>query len=196
MIDNPFSDLMNDVVALVKPEGSRFDGIQANIQSSRIMVTDISIPFEEGDSIERERPGDFIDRYTVLDTGYEAEFHGMPARFNLKVRKDTAIPRIPPAATHTYNLNGPHARVNNNSIDASVNTSFASSQQLFAEIRDALTSLEDVKQRAQLNAHIDEMEATQGTPGFLARYQAFVQGAANHVTVIGPFLPALSQLIG
>jgi len=42
---------------------------------------------------------------------------------------------------------------------------------------------------------IDKLEQAQGTPGFLASYQAFMTAAANHMTVLAPFLPALAHLL-
>ncbi len=51
MIGNPFSQLMRDVVALVKPDGTRVEGVRASVQCTKIMVTDASLPIEEGDTI-------------------------------------------------------------------------------------------------------------------------------------------------
>jgi hypothetical protein len=196
MIDNPFSELMNDVVTLVKPDGTRLENNRASVQRDRIMVFDSSLIIDEGDTIERERPGGSVERYTVLDTGYSNEFHGIPAHYNLDVRKETALPRVPPGPSNTFYLSGPNSRVNSNSIDASVNISAMSSPQVFADLRSALNDVADVEQRALLTARVEEMESSQGSPGFLARYQAFMEAAANHMTVVGPFLPALSRLLG
>ncbi len=195
MIGHRFSQLMRDVVALVKPDGTRVEGVRASVQSTKIMVTDASLPIEEGDTIDRERPGGIVERYTVLDAGYHDTFHGIPAHFQMEVRKETAIPRVPPGPSHNYYLTGPNSRVNTNSVDASVNVALTQATQLFEDLRGALAGIADVEQRTQLLAHVDEMESSQGSSGFLARYQAFVQAAANHMTVVGPFLPALSRLL-
>jgi hypothetical protein len=192
---NPFSQLMKDVVVLVKPDGSRIEAIKASVQRDKIMVFDDSLVIEEGDTIERERPGGIIERYTVIDTGYQNRLYQIPAHYNLEVRKETAIPRAHPGPSHNYFLTGPNSRVNNNSIDVSTNIATMPSPQVFAVLRGALSEVADVEQRTLLLTQIDEMEASQGSPGFIARYQAFVQAAANHMTIVAPFIPALTQLL-
>ena len=196
MAHDVFGPLLNDTVALVKPDGTRVDGVRASVQRGLILVSDSSLPIEEGDTIERERPGGLLERYTVLDAGYQGDFHGIPAHFQMQVRKETEISRTPPTPSTTYYLSGPNPRVNNNSVDASVNVAHAPATQLFDELRAALIEIADEAHRQQLLADVEEMELAQGGPSFLARYQAFMQDAANHMTVVGPFLPALTRLLG
>lgn len=195
MLDNPFNEIASDIVVLIKPDGRRIEGVRSNVQSTKIFVVDGSLPIEEGDVVERKRPNGIVEHYTVLDAGYHDDFYGIPAHFEMEVRKESSIPRNPPSLSNNYYLTGPNSRVNNNSVDMSTNISHAQTAQLFADLRGALGEITDVGQREQLLTNVDEMEASQGSPGFLARYQAFIQNAANHMTVIGPFLPALSQLL-
>src|SRR5215216_5429060 len=129
MIDNPFLELMTDIVALVKQDGTRAEGIQASVHGDKITVMDGSLPIEDGDIIERERPGVPVERYTVLDAGYKNALFDIPARFHMKVRKETSIPRATPGPSHTYYLSGPNSRVNHSSLDASVNIASATSSQ-------------------------------------------------------------------
>jgi hypothetical protein len=42
---------------------------------------------------------------------------------------------------------------------------------------------------------VDENEETRGTSSFTDKYKSFVKLTANHMGVISPFLPALTQLI-
>jgi hypothetical protein len=44
--------------------------------------------------------------------------------------------------------------------------------------------------------HIEGLEKAHGTPSFTALYQEFIAAAANHISIIGPLLPALSSLLG
>lgn len=196
MLDNPFLELMNDIVALVKQDGTRVEGIQASVHGEKITVVDGSLPIEDGDTIERERPGVPVERYMVLDAGFENSFYDIPARFHMKVRKETAIPRATSEPTHTYNFHGPNSRVNHNSLDVSVNIASTTSSQVFADLRSALQRVENANQRAELMARADAMESAQGSPGFLAQYQAFIAAVADHVTIVAPLLPALAQLLG
>lgn len=191
-----YKQLMQDTVTIVRQDGTRYEDIIANVQRNRISIIADSVVVEEGDSIERQIPGGKVERYTVLDAGYTNEFHGIPARYVMDVRKETAIPRAAPTPSQVFNLNGPNSRINNNSIDASVNSVSMSSTQVFTELRRAVNGAGmEADQREELLTAIAEMETACGTPGFLSRYQAFMQAAANHITVIAPFLPALSQLL-
>jgi hypothetical protein len=39
------------------------------------------------------------------------------------------------------------------------------------------------------------METAHNTPDYVSRYANFMQLAANHMTVIAPFIPALAALL-
>ncbi|MFM9958518.1 MAG: hypothetical protein ACKVZJ_10610 [Phycisphaerales bacterium] len=98
--------------------------------------------------------------------------------------------------TGNITVNGPNTRVNIHSVDNSTNTNTIVSSQVFADLRAALTRVdapaEDIE---RLRAKVDALEAAAGQPGFLDRYNDFIASAANHMTVISPFLPALGQVL-
>lgn len=97
----------------------------------------------------------------------------------------------------TYNLHGPNSRVNVSSSDYSVNTVNTSTTGLFADMRQVvLTKIEKEQDRLPILEAVSEMEQAVGKPGFLQKYQNFMQSAANHVTVLAPFLPELAKLLG
>jgi hypothetical protein len=105
-----------------------------------------------------------------------------------KRRKQTVMPNV------TYNLNGPNPRVNIDSTDFSINIS--NSEQIFAELRKAISSgIQDEKLRSELVVKAGELEAAVGKSGFLKRYSDFVESAANHMTVLGPFIPMLTKFL-
>ncbi|MDP9606937.1 UNVERIFIED_ORG: hypothetical protein J2W38_006757 [Variovorax paradoxus] len=94
-----------------------------------------------------------------------------------------------------------HGRVNVNSTDNSTNFHISTSQ-VFNSIRDALNSQTQTQtsltqpERETLLSHVDAMEADVGTPSFTKRYQDFIAAGANHMTLLTPFIPALSSLLG
>jgi len=47
----------------------------------------------------------------------------------------------------------------------------------------------------KLQEKVTELEKAQGTTGFMAQYQEFMALAANHMTILAPFIPALSQIL-
>lgn len=91
-----------------------------------------------------------------------------------------------------------NGRVNLNSTDNSTNFHISNSQ-VFNSIRDALNSATQTSltqpEREKLLSHVDDMEADVGKPSFMKRYQDFITAGANHMTLLAPFVPALTSLL-
>lgn len=51
----------------------------------------IQLEIEEGDKILRHLPNGLLESYIVLDRGYREKFHEIPARYQMKVKKESAI---------------------------------------------------------------------------------------------------------
>lgn len=96
---------MRDKVSLVKQDGAQFDNIQASVQPGKIFIDDASLPIEEGDRIKRKLPSGLTESYLVLDRGYYEGIGGIPAHYQIKVRKETAIRNEHPSATLIRNHN-------------------------------------------------------------------------------------------
>ena len=94
-----------------------------------------------------------------------------------------------------YNLHGTHARVNVQSQDNSVNVSHQT-ENVFADMRQLIqTQVADDAERQQILDRLAELEAAKGTGTFLTKYQSFIASAANHMTLLAPFIPALTQML-
>lgn len=192
----PFRQIMKDKVALVKKDGQRFEDIRASVQRDKIFIDDASIPVEEGDTYERKLPSNIVERYTVLDAGYYEGIAGIKAHYQSDVRKETKIePQRQPTQV-VYNLIGPNARVNIQSVDTSTNLVEVEPSELFEKLRVLIkNSISDEIISAQLSEKVDELQEAQGTKKFVTKYQEFMALAANHVSILAPFIPALSQML-
>jgi hypothetical protein len=90
--------------------------------------------------------------------------------------------------------------VNNPRFDAqrpnvSGNNSTVTSEQLFAQLREALIdSLADGLEKSTTLAQLDALEKAKGYT-FLRHYSAFIAGVANHMTVVSPFIPGLTSIL-
>jgi len=191
-----FDELMQDRVTLLKKSGKRFENIMASVQKDKIFTNDKRIPIEEGDVFERKLPSGIIERYTVLDAGYYEGMGGIESHYQSIVRKETKIePRAQPSQT-VYNLIGPNSRVNIHSVDDSTNLVGIEPAELFNRLRAAMKqSVLDSELLEKLQQKVNDLEKTQGTSNFLARYQEFIALAANHMTILAPFIPALTQML-
>ena len=197
---NPFQSLANDRVTLIKQDGQRFEDLRASVQSGRIFTFDPQIPIQEGDQFERRLPSGIVETFTVEDAGFQQGLRGIHSHYQSRVRKNTAPPpaSVQPGRTPQviYNLIGPNTRVNVQSSDSSTNVVNVESATLFGSLREAIeNSLMDSTASGRLMQNVDAMESAVGTRAFAERYGEFVAAAADHMAVIAPFLPALTQLL-
>ena len=98
---------------------------------------------------------------------------------------------------NTYNISTVNGKVNVNSEDHSTNVSIKVEGNIFADIVEAIKSAEiEGKEKENLLYKVSELEKSIGGDSFIPKYKAFLQAAANHMTILAPFIPALSQLLG
>lgn len=191
-----FDSLMRDNVTLIKKDGNRFENIRACVQSDKIFTNDPAIPIEDGDVFERTLPNGIVERYTILDAGFMQSTGGIKSHYQSVVRKQTKIDPLAQPSQIVYNLIGPNARVNIQSVDSSANLVGVEPAELFDRIHEAIgQSVQDGELLKKLQEKVTELEKAQGTTGFIARYQEFMVLAANHMTLLAPFIPALSQML-
>ena len=191
-----FKEFMNDRVTLVKKTGQRIEDLLASVQSKLILTDNVKVPVEDGDTFERTLPSGVTESFEVLDAGFQQGFHGIPAHYQSKVQKRTAKIRGSSTQHTVYNLIGPNARVNIQSTDSSTNVVNVESTVLFDNLRGAIrTSISDSELSKTLMDCVEAMEAAVGTRTFADRYKNFIALAADHISVFGPFLPALTQFL-
>lgn len=58
------------------------------------------------------------------------------------------------------------------------------------------TQVRDTEERTQILTRLEELEAAKGTSSFIQKYQEFIASAANQISFIGHFIPALTQMLG
>jgi hypothetical protein len=95
----------------------------------------------------------------------------------------------------TYNLSGAGSRVNINSTDSSVNLISTEVSKVFTQVSEAVSRIPDPSARSEIALAVDEMEKAHGSSNFLQKYQAFITSAANHMTILGPIIPAVAGLL-
>jgi len=186
---------MRDKVSLIKDDGRRFDNIKANVQPDKIFIDDASLPIEEGDKLIRTLPNNLVESYIVFERGYYENIGSIPSHYQVKVRKESAI-AASTSSSIVYNLIGDSSRVNINSQDSSVNVKNITSGDLFKELKKAIEkNVDNDDKKTELLSQVDEMEDAQGTDRFRECYNKFIATAANHMTLLAPFLPCLVQLL-
>ncbi|RKD94140.1 hypothetical protein [Marinifilum flexuosum] len=190
-----FSNFDNDIISLIKPDGTIIENIKALVETGTIHISDVKLPLEEGDKIYRKLPSGLVDTYVVIDKGYYSKFGSIPAHYEVKVRKECSIPEDKyQSIVNIYNVNGINSRVNINSIDNSSNI-YNDPSLLFEEIKQTLESIAEKEIQETSLQLLEDLKNTHNTPDFIGNYQKFISTLANHMTIIAPFIPALTQLI-
>jgi hypothetical protein len=109
---------------------------------------------------------------------------------------EVKVEKVATQVTNVYNLQGTHSRVNIRSSDQSLNISNVTSEQLFLNLREHIEeNVQDEADRKDLLERLAALEKTKEKASLLKRYQEFIAAAANHMTLIAPFVPALTQLL-
>jgi hypothetical protein len=155
------SALMKDRITILKKSGKRHENLKATVSSDSVIAAAEGVLIEPGDLLHRHMSNGAEETFEVIDPGFHEAFHGIPASYQMRVRKlglpeaDRAVQSI------TYNLNGPNSRVSQNSVDNSVNTVTVNQDvfELIHAIRQELErlSLEDA-QKASAVEILDAVE--------------------------------------
>ena len=116
-----FSSFMIDKITLMKKDGSNYQDIPASVQKNKIFVEGSKYLFEPGDLIIRKMSNGAEETFEVVDPGFHERFHGIDEHYQMDVRK-LGLPEAKKAIHNiTYNITGNNARVNQNSVDNSIN---------------------------------------------------------------------------
>lgn len=185
------SKLKQVKVTIFAPDGSVRAEPLALISEDMIRTEDVSIHLEPGDEIRRPLPNGRDEVFDVLDVRYSEGLRTIPPSFMIKVARKGALTHKPPQA---ITVNGPNARVTFGH-DASTNISYQGD--LVQQVVDAVEAqVSDPESRAVLVSALQELGSARESASRLAAYQKLVANAANHMTILAPFLPALTGLLG
>lgn len=180
-----------DIISLLKPDGTVIENIKADVQPNIIFIKDGKLPLEENDKLYRQLPNGLVEIYLVLDRGYYSGFGG---HYQAKVKKEGSINEEKyKSIVNIYNANGANSKINVNSTDNSKNY-YNDSELLFKELRLVLEQIANNETREKSLSVLNELEKSKHTPSFISHYKNFISLLADQITVITPFIPALTQL--
>ncbi|GAB2025952.1 hypothetical protein OfM1_20250 [Lactovum odontotermitis] len=191
-----FSDLPQAKLKLRKKNGEEFD-FSANLQTNRLFTDIQSIPFEDGDMIERILPTGVLEMYHIVDIGYkEEDGYGFPSHYQMKIEKS------PKSESNTISFSGKQVTLdasnggqiniqsgNNNSLNVVLTSD---EENRFTEL---MTRIEKIEDNEDIYQKCLQMKNAVGTESFSEKYNQFIQTTANHMTIIAPFIPFLSSLL-
>ena len=193
---NVFKSLMNDRVTLVKKDGKRFEDLPALVQTGLILTTTRKSRLRMGTRLNEKLPSGIVEVFVVLDAGFRQKLPGVHAGYQSKVEKSTARAKPPTTQHVVYNLIGPNTRVNIQSKDSSTNILNVEPADLFQNLG-PLSAIRSPIRNWLLGS---SGTWTGWKPPlepkiFLTGTRNSSESAAQHITLVGPFLPALTQFL-
>lgn len=180
-------------IDIVAPEGEIRSSVLAYFAGNIFVIEDMSVDIQAGDEIRRPLPNGKEQAFTVKDpVCYPSGPFG--PHYQVKIAPKGMFDQHK-GGHYQVTISGPNSRVNIGSQDSSVNV--AISGNVFNDIRQALADAGiDSGELAMLQKKLAAMEAADDQGTFSKAYQGFVGSLADHITVVAPFLPALTQLLG
>lgn len=163
--------MATDTIKVLKKSGEVVEGIKASVQSGGISIVGVpaGLLIEPEDIVRRRMSNGAEETFLVVDPGFREGFGGIPASYQMKVRK-LGLPEAQRAIQHlTVNMNGHGARFNNQSVDNSTNTVSINTsvvnyfQDLRTEIQKAALT-EDEKNAAMEVVEAIEDQVASGKP--------------------------------
>jgi hypothetical protein len=167
---------------------------ERTLESTAIQFAAGSIGNVRGDrSVKRHRLGQGSPWHLEIEREMRTSLREAIAR----MRHQSAIirnrPKEPPM-NQTFNVQGPNARVNIDSVDNSTNVVHQGVP--FLELRKAIESgVSDGVERTAILQRLSELEGATDRESGSKKYQAFIAAAANHMALVGPYLPALGHWV-
>ena len=137
-------------------------------------------------------------------SGLESEYPRMVAQavglsanlVKTKIDRRRLMTKKESSPTTTYYVQGENARVNVNSTDNSVNVVMESKEEFFSTLQQRIESgVPEGDERRNILDALTVLRESHGKPSFAQRYTDFMAAAANHITVIVPFIPALTEML-
>lgn len=164
------------------------------MQSGEIIIFDDKLPVETGDHLLRVLPSALTEDYIVTSANFHTGLGQIKSFWKLKVRRSDEPLAL--ASTIINNITGYNARVNINSEDNSSNFVYMNPESLFSDLTEALRNgIQAQGERDRLLQAVAEMQNARQAGTFTAAYKNFITLAAEHINIVGPFIPALSNLL-
>ena len=161
-----FDEFHTDNISIIKSNGQRYDGLKASVQRDKIYFENSSILVEPRDLIQRNMSNGGVETFEVIDPGFVESIMDFEAHYQMRVRK-MGMPEAEKAVRNiTYNISGANARVNNHSVDNSINNATINPEvpSLIAALRSELSKLGlSSQERVEVDEVVDEIESQLST---------------------------------
>lgn len=188
-----FGSFPKSAFDVVAPDGTIRCSIKAVFAGNLIAVDDPSATILVGDELRRRLPNGSEEAFEVTDPKFFEGHGGIRAHYQVHFRRKGTFQKGQ-GGNYSVHVSGLNARVNIGSHDQSSNV--AVEGDIFGTLKAKLESeVTDREALKKLIAAVDEMQRQQGKSEFAGAYQKFVSLTADHIGIVAPFLPALTNFL-
>jgi hypothetical protein len=181
-----------DDIEVISPEGQVRCVVKGYYSGSQFVIDDMKADVRAGDEIRRKLPNGKDDVFLVEDPKFFRDGH-FGSHYQVKVSRRGSFDHHT-GGNFNIRVSGNNSRVNVGSTDNSTNV--VTNNKLFSDVRHTIASgVSDEASRIALNGALAELEHAQSKDTFAKAYQNFIALAADHIAVLTPFLPAITQLL-
>jgi len=195
MAIDPLSDFDTEKVVVVT-NGNNYEDIECLWSKKTVLfrADDVLIDFDT--KIIRSCPAGDIE-YSVVDPGYKPKQIDFIAFYNAEIRRigSSSVKAANGCAVHgnTFVVND-NARINVASVDKSIN--IIQQESRLSELKQVLCDeVEDEIQREKLLGFLNIAETSDDCDVKRQAVNDFLATSANIMTIISPFIPAITSLI-
>lgn len=162
----------------------------ALVQKVKIFIKDVTIPICVGDVIERSLPSGLKERFTVINATCNPNSR-LLAHWEIEYEKEGSVKH----SERDINIAGSiyANRVYIQSTDNSTNITNLMDNSVFEELRKLIE--EKIENNGKILEALSDLEENVNKPTALDKFNNFIQIAADYMTLIAPFLPAIEDVI-
>jgi len=186
----PWKMIKPDDIDIVAPDGTVRSRVKGYYSGKQFIIDDMSVDVRVDDEIRRLLPNGREEAFRVTDPKFYDGPFGKHYQVSIS-RPQNFAPHQ--GGNYSINVAGANSRVNIGSSDSSINVA---NENVVENIRQALgTAVEDAQHREELERLLSHIATAKDKGSFTAAYQQFITSAANHMTILAPFLPALTNIL-
>lgn len=148
---------------------------------------------EKGDILEAYYSNGTTEKYMVIDPGFYERFGPIAEHYQIKIQSyNKSNQNYSPFSIRNSNGN---IVINQNSPNSNINVNQELS--VFENLRKEINKNESIENKEILLNLIKQMQNNvNDKKSFAQHYGEFISSAANHMTIIAPFIPILSGFLG
>ena len=182
-------DMAKDKIIIKKQNGKIYECDNADIQKNKAFIYCGEIPLDEFDIIIHKIREGYEKEYVVTNAGYYNKM--LRPHYQADIEPKTVFDNKNETSVNDITISGNNSKVNINSIDNSINLF----QIPFDEIYEKLNEIEDETVRNESVKCLKELEESNDSETYKNKYVKFISALSDHVAIIAPFLPLLTQAL-